>query len=677
MEELWQESKYFKEKFISIGWNFRQPACIEHVSLVSADTETKMYYNGELLTAEDAYKLYKDKGQQFVRTNVEVKAYALTIAHKDKFALFQNVDDFLTALAMLNVKLCTWYNARFDFSILDYYFLTNGWTEIREEISKSKRYRKMPDKTYQSLNGDYGQRYQMCIWKEYINHRNQRKVHKIKMLDICNIFGGGLASNLDNWNIKDDNGEDIRKLTMDYDLADMTSIDDLQYVINDTKGLYYLTLKIDETIKSMTNYSLISGEYMTAGGLAKKTMLKFMFNREDEKENIEIFHLAFPMSYDLDKELRSHDLYAGGLCILNPFKQGKIQNTIYKYDVNSMYPAQMMNMRYPVGHGVFMKDWNDPDYIYILKIKNLHGFLKSHMVPVWRDTVSGDMREIIDEEDERYIWKEELDEYENWYDLEYDVIDIIGYKAQRPKGMKDFINTFYTMKCNNKGAIKNGAKLFLNSSYGKLSQRLERQECHYELDEDGIVHLVKEQVHEDTSGMMSIIVGSRITSQARITLLRYIDNICKHNPRDNLIYCDTDSVHALTSFNDSDDTALGKMKCEGIYEHGLYLAPKTYIMYNTGEYEVHCKGVNTEVVKNELQQLSFEDAVKRFNIGQIYTCLCGMNVKGGKALIYVDKTIVDEATFNRGQKTMERIELMYDGVPYIDSYVADDGTLDV
>ena len=141
MEELWQESKYFKEKFISIGWNFKQPACIEHVSLVSADTETKMYYNGNLLTSEEAYKLYKDKGQQFVRTNVEVKAYALTIAHKDKFALFQNVDDFLTALAMLNVKLCTWYNARFDFSILDYYFLTNGWTEIREEISKSKRYR--------------------------------------------------------------------------------------------------------------------------------------------------------------------------------------------------------------------------------------------------------------------------------------------------------------------------------------------------------------------------------------------------------------------------------------------------------------------------------------------------------------------------------------------------------
>lgn len=671
MEEIWQESKYFKDKFISIGWNFCQPACMEHVSLVSADTETKMFYNKKLLTSEEAHKLYIEKGQDFVRTHIEVQAYALTIAHKDKFALFQNVDDFLTALAMLNVKLVTWYNARFDFSILDYYFLTNGWTEVKEEISKSNRYRKMPDKTYQSLNGDYGQRYQMTIWKEYINHRNQRKVHKIKMLDICNIFGGGLATNLEAWKIKDDNGNDIRKLEMDYDFADMTSLNDLQYVINDTKGLYYLTLKIEDTIRSMTNYSIINGDYITAGGLAKKTMLKFMFNRIDEKENIEIFHNAFPMSYELDKELRSKCLYAGGLCILNPFKQGKVQSNIYKYDVNSMYPAQMMNMRYPVGRGRIMKNTKNPDFIYILKIKNLHGFLKQNKIPVWRDSISGDMKEIIDEDEERYIWKEELDEYDNWYDLEYDIVEIIGYEAKRPKGMKDFINTFYTMKCNNKGAIKNGAKLFLNSSYGKLSQRLERAECHYELDEDGIVHLVKENEHEDLSGMMSIVVGSRVTSQARISLLKYIDTITKGNPKKYLIYCDTDSVHALLPFNDSDDKALGKMKCEGIFQKGLYLAPKTYLMYNNGEYEVHCKGVNTEVVKHELDSLTFDMAIKRFNIGQVFTCLCGMNVKGGKALIYVDKTIVDEATFNKGQKTMERIEMMYDGIPIIDSSMND------
>ena len=668
--DVWKESKYLKDKYISIGWNFAQPACVEHCTIVSADTETKMYDDdGNLLTSEKASDMYRTFGQDYARLHIHVKAYAFTIAYKDNFALFQNAEDFLTALSMLNVKLVTWYNARFDFAIFDYFFLTNNWTEVQEEIGKSKRYRKMPAKTYQSLNGDFGQRYQMTIWQEYINASNQRKVHKIKMLDICNIFQGGLAKNLQDWNIVDENNNPIRKLEMDYDIADMTSESDMQYVINDTKGLYYLTMKIEETLKSMTNYSLINGDYMTAGGLAKKTMLKHMFHRIDDKENIEVFHNAFPMNYELDKELRSKDLYAGGLCILNPFKQGKEQSQIYKYDVNSMYPAQMKAMRYPVGSGVYCKDWNDNNFVYILKIKNLYGFLKKNKVPVWRDTTTGEMVEIIEERFSRYIWLEELQEYEKWYDMEYEIESIIGYEAKRPIGMTDFIDKFYTMKCNNKGAIKTGAKLFLNSSYGKLSQRLERAECHYTLDHFGIVHLVRSEVKQDTSSMMSIIVGSRVTSQARICLLKYIDEICKGNPKDNLIYCDTDSVHALTPFNDSDDKALGKMKCEGIFEKGLYLAPKTYLMYNAGEYEVHCKGVNTEVVKNELEPLKWPEAIKRFNVGSVFTCLCAMNVKGGKALINVDKTIVDFATYEKGQKAMERIEMLYDGVPIIDNLV--------
>ena len=670
-EELWKESKYLKEKYIAINWNFSQPACVERVPIVSADTETKMYDDKDrLLSAEKASDIYKTFGQEYARLHIKVKAYAFTIAYEDKFALFQCAEDFLTALAMLNVKLVTWYNARFDYAIFDYFFLTHGWTEVQEEIGKSKRYRKMPAKTYQSLNGDYGQRYQMTIWQEYINTSNQRKVHKIKMLDICNIFQGGLAKNLEDWKIEDEKGQPIRKLEMDYDLADMKNVDDLQYVINDTKGLYYLTMKIEDTLKKMTGYSLIYGDYMTAGGLAKKTMLKYMFHRIDDKENIEIFHNAFPMTYELDKELRSKDLYAGGLCILNPYKQGKEQSQIYKYDVNSMYPAQMMNMRYPVGAGTYFDDYNNPDFVYILKVKKLYGFLKKGKVPVWRDTTTGEMVEVIDEKYSRYIWLEELQEYEKWYDMEYEVESIIGYEAKRPIGMKNFIDTFYTMKSNNKGAVKNGAKLFLNSSYGKLSQRLERVTCHYALDHFGIVHLVRSEVKEDTSSMMSIIVGSRVTSQARICLLRYIDVICQGNPKDNLIYCDTDSVHALTPFNDSDDKALGKMKCEGIFAKGLYLAPKTYIMYNDGEYEVHCKGVNTDVVKNELKTLEWPEAVKRFNVGQVYTCLCAMNVKGGKALINVDKTIVDFATFNKGQKALERIEMLYDGVPIIDNRIS-------
>ena len=114
-EELWKESKYLKEKYIAINWNFSQPACVERVPIVSADTETKMYDDKDrLLSAEKASDIYKTFGQEYARLHIKVKAYAFTIAYEDKFALFQCAEDFLTALAMLNVKLVTWYNARFD-----------------------------------------------------------------------------------------------------------------------------------------------------------------------------------------------------------------------------------------------------------------------------------------------------------------------------------------------------------------------------------------------------------------------------------------------------------------------------------------------------------------------------------------------------------------------------------
>ena len=43
------------------------------------------------------------------------------------FALFQNIEDFLTCVSTMLVKKIFWYNAKFDFSCFDYYFATNNW----------------------------------------------------------------------------------------------------------------------------------------------------------------------------------------------------------------------------------------------------------------------------------------------------------------------------------------------------------------------------------------------------------------------------------------------------------------------------------------------------------------------------------------------------------------------
>ncbi len=649
----WNKNKIFKEEFILIGdWNFSSYKNFSRCDYVSADTETKLYYKNELLTVEDAYNFYKKLGAKWCRMNIIVKAYAFMISDGKNFALFKNIEDFLLCCATMLVKKVFWYNTKFDFALFDYFFATNNWKtsdEIVEKFNGDKH--KIPKNTYQSLNGDFGQRYQLRLWVEYKNKSSHLKVHNFKMIDICNIFGGGLKKNLEDWNIIDKSGNEIRKLKMDYVNASVEN--DIDYLIADTKGLHLLAEKIDEKIKEISGFSLFNGDYITAGGLAKKSLLKFTFKQDKTKKNMELFRKFFPMTVEEDKEFRKYKLYQGGKCFVSPYMVGKTIKNIYKYDINSMYPSQMKYMKYPIGKGHHVeKITNDSNKIYVLKIKNIFGVLKENFVPVWYDILTNDYVSRIYEKEEQYFWLEELEELKNYYDIVYDVVEILEYKAYYSKGIIDYVNHYYDIKSNSKGTIRNGAKLFLNSAYGKLAQRIEIVKCKYELSEDGYIHLVKSDTEIDEKGMMSVLVGSRITALSRVLLMKYIRLICKNNPKKYFIYCDTDSVHATCKYDDTDDKELGKMKNEGVYEYGKYIAPKTYILYNNivdndKKFEIHTKGVNTNVVKKTIEKV-FETNKdisyifdNYFKSGITYKCLTSLNCIGGKALIYIDKMLLN------------------------------------
>lgn len=666
----WQTSKIFQEKFFIEGtWRLDVAYLFPHCKYLGADTETKLYFQDKLLTEDEAYNLYKENGQKWCKEHIEVRAYAFMLSDGENFALFQNCQDFITACAMFNVNTVFWYNAKFDFSIFDYYMLTHGFKDVTEELAGRTTYGKLPSHTFQSLNGDFGQRYSMTIWQEYINRQNQKKVHKFRMIDICNIFGGGLAKNLEDWKIKDHEGKDVRKLEMDYVEASIE--DDLQYMINDTKGLMLLAEQIEKTMKDITGFSLFKGDFMTAGGLAKKTLLNIMFHQMEAKDNIKAFKLCFPLNPEQDTEFRSKHLYLGGKCFVNPFKVGVVQKNIFKYDVNSMYPNQMRNMKYPFGVPKKVRNLSkiDNKHVYIVCIKNLFGTLKRGMIPIWQDPITGDYVDVIRENDERYIWLEELEEIERWYDLEYEILYVLQYEAKSPKGAKVYVDKFYEIKSNTEGAVKQGAKLLLNSAYGKLAQKIERQICVYELDtETGCVHLVKKGSEIDEKSMLSVVVGSRITALARVHLLTLIRLSSNGDVQKNFCYCDTDSVHSLCKFDDEkyvDDKELGKLKCEGIYDNALYLAPKTYLLYKVNadvdkKYEVHCKGVNTKVVKKEIGDKPFDEAIDIFKPNRMFRCLCGLNVKGGKALIYVDKMILNDENLKIVKENLGELEEIYE-----------------
>lgn len=659
----WQRNNIFDLPFLVIGnWNLSTYEKFSHCDYVSADTETKLYYRGELLTEQKAYEFYKENGAKWCRQNIVVKAYAFMLSDGENFALFQCIEDFIKCCATMLVKKVFWYNAKFDFAIFDYYFAINHWERSQEVVENfNKQKHKIHSNVFQSMDGDFGQRYQLRIWKSYKNRNYNIKVHNFKMIDICNIFGGGLRQNLEDWGIVDKEGKDVRKLTMDYVNASIEN--DIDYMVADTKGLHLLSEKINEKIKEISGYSLFDGDYITAGGLAKKSLLKFMFGDKKVRPNMKVFKNLFPMSVEEDKNYRDYKLYQGGKCFVSPYYINTIVNNIRKYDVNSMYPHKMKSMLYPVGNPkVVNKISNNERKIYVLKIKNIIGHLKENMVPVWYDVLTSEYVFQIYEESLQYFWLEELQMLEKYYNLTYEIEEILEFDGYYCKGAQNYVDTFYKIKSSSKGAIKQGAKLFLNSAYGKLAERVEKVFCQYELSEEGYMHLVKGETKIDEKSLMSILVGSRITALARVQLMDYIIKICHGNPKKYFLYCDTDSVHALCDYEETDDKELGKMKNEGIYEYGKYLAPKTYVLYNNIEkqdkkYEVHTKGVNVYVVEKELKNCkNFEEVSEKFKAGVNYKCLASLNCVGGKALIYIDKKLLDKKREKEPLENDERID---------------------
>ena len=481
------------------------------------------------------------------------------------------------------------------------------------------------------------------------------------MIDICNIFPGGLKKNLIDWEIVDKEGKDVRKLSMDYVNANIEN--DIEYLIADTKGLHLLAEKINDKIFEISGYSLFDGDYITAGGLAKRSLLNFMFGYKDIKSNMKKFKEFFPMTVEEDKNFRKYDLYQGGKCFVSPYYVGKIVKNIRKYDINSMYPHKMRDMLYPVGHGIKVKEIsNNKNKIYVLKIKNIFGKLKENMVPVWYDVITKEYVFEINEKESQYFWLEEINELKEYYELSYEIEEILEYDGKKCKGAINYVDNYYKIKSNSKGSVKSGAKLFLNSAYGKLAERIEKVECNYEISDGGYMHLVKGKETIDEKSLMSVVVGSRITALSRVQLMSLIRIICKGNPKKYFLYCDTDSVHSLCDYYDTDEKELGKMKNEGTYEYGKYLAPKSYLLYNNLEknykkYEVHTKGVNVNVVKEELEKCKdFYEASEKFKAGVQYKCLTSLNCIGGKALIYIDKMILNPKLAENALESDELID---------------------
>ncbi len=312
--------------------------------------------------------------------------------------------------------------------------------------------------------------------------------------------------------------------------------------------------------------------------------------------------------------------YAGGRVEI--FKTASKPNEKLKcYDINSLYPSMMLK-KMPTGPVIFSTQQNkekigfykcevnlkSEEYLPLLPIK-----LKGLKFP------TGKFEGIYDNEEIKEAQKNK----------NYDIKITNGfYFLKSEKIFKNYVKYYYSLKTESKkNNNKTGymiAKMFLNSLYGKFAQRRDKEVIvfcnNYKLAKEKKLILYNEKLSlwklTEYSRAKHIIpsLSAHITSLARVHLYKYLQ-LCKNE----LFYCDTDSVYTTKKLNTSEK--IGDMKLEKYIKNANFYLPKTYSFDEIDEfnnfikhYDIQ-KGFDKGLKIGDLKLLGYKSALN--NIGNV------------------------------------------------------------
>lgn len=668
----------------TIGHDYARP---QRACTFAFDTETQTYFDGKVLPTNKLFNKIKNLNNDAKRKRLSNVTWAWQCY--DEVNGFFMTNDFETWL--LYQCACKYafgwcYNSTFDFAQIDYEILAKGVDKWKphEHVKKGsgKAYDKGQAWTYESIHNDMGARYAYKLWVEYRNEDRHKYVHAVEYRDFMKLIAGGLKRLLNDLNVKDNDGNDIRKLTMEYQ-AVITDVDgisdaDIEYCENDVKGLYFAIKMFNETIEDQSNGELhIFGKdtnIMTAGGFAKHELLRSLYPRlSTKKARIKMFQRQHPITQAQDEFLRRNYLYRGGISYVNPLYKGRMitGRIMYRYDVNSEYPFAMASINDLIGKPVrktleeYEAMTNKDEYEAVYMLTSVYGDVKQGYLGLWYDPFRKDFVDHINETGLHLIFERELMEMSQWYeDFTFTCNEVILWK-KGPKAYAPFVHENYVIKAQAKKdknvTLQQSAKLKLNSSYGKLAERIERVKGHYELNnETGAIHFVRDETETETGASMNVAIGALITCVARCYILSKIREVCGPNIANTFVYIDTDSIHAFAPYNKADPYTLGGLKLEATCEAIKYIAPKTYIdierinkdgTIDYNAYEIHSKGINLQAVNADLKKKQKGKKKgkptlwlinNKIAYGAQYICLVAMNVKGGKVLLPTIKYLARE-----------------------------------
>lgn len=474
-----------------------------------------------------------------------------------------SIDRFMDWLSTRNTA-CYFHNLKFDGEFILHWLLSHGYKHNDSNEAG----------TFSTLITDEGVFYSITVIFERLN----KQYKKVTFFDSLKKLPFKVATISKAFELEDE------KLVIDYYAYrppdHILTEDEKRYIVNDCRIVAQaLKIQFEKGLNKMTNASDAMNGY--------KEIIT--------KKNFERWFPVFPV--EMDNELRR--AYKGGYVYLNPKHKDKRGLKGITLDVNSLYPSRMYNCVLPFGYPVYFEGEPEPDEdypLYIAKIrcafeikpdhlptiqlKNNRAYVETEYLTSSRNNLG--VLEIV----EMTLTNVDLELMKDHYNLlNYEVI--CGWKFKGAKNMfKEYIDFWMHIKETSTGAIKQLAKLQLNSLYGRFAMNPKAYQKACFLDRDGVVRyeVVKDRQTAKKYGVsppelrdpVYTAMGCFITAYARDYTIR-----SAQNNFDRFIYADTDSLH-LIGFDIPEDleihpTKLGAWCHEGSFVDSKYIRSKTYM----------------------------------------------------------------------------------------------------
>ena len=564
------------------------------------------------------------KGQ----VNTEVWASASVELFSEDVKIFHSIGEQFEYFTSLKENIIVYYhNLKFDGAFwLSYLMVDLGFKQASEQLDAENPFKvrwlqekEMLNNTFKYSISDRGQWYTIIIkvGGHFIEIRDSLKLLPFSVKRIGESFG-----------------TKHKKLDMEYtgfryagcEITD----EEKHYIANDV-------LVIKEALEIMFNEGHTD---LTIGSCCLKE-----YKRTVGKEDYEMF---FPNLYEMpiDKSKHGYDnvgeyirkSYRGGWCYLVKGKEGKIYKNGCTFDVNSLYPSMMSSESgnyYPVGTphmwtGNIIPDVALlPNRYYFIRIKTRF-YIKKDKLPfiqiksshLYKGTECLETTDVYNKETGLYspfyigfdgnikdtrvelvLTMTDFQLLKEHYELvDFEILDGCWFYAEI--GLFDsYMEKYKTMKMNNKGALRELAKLFLNNLYGKMASST---------DSSFKVAYIKDDKSLGFMGCMEngkkpgyIPVGSAITSYARNFTIRAAQKNYHGKDNSGFIYADTDSIHCDIPWNtvsgvNIHDKNFCCWKPESCWDVAIFTRQKTYIEHVVQEdlqdidkpyYNIKCAGM--------------------------------------------------------------------------------------